>query len=371
MTRPATLVAALTAVVVACAACTSSDDPTPRSSSSPVTATPTSIAAEYESGPQTPIGYGFQVPRGAVQLGPLVRYRSDRLLAAYRPELDAALAQQEAAGQRRREQAEAEGQSPPTPTPSPTATPGDDSFDLLDEPPTPDVSVSAMRVDGSPTKVLQRVIAQANAVLPDAKLPVDDIAPYCKATEKRIQRCAVNVRGTTEDGRELQVTATIDPGDIATRTGYPSSLEKPVMVLTVAYVGDPRLGQAEKPETVDVPSDVETADTSGLIWPKMDLAAPASALKIGSWTVPAGAELLLSGQRPAFAAMELSQVEEADAAARAFATTVGKPSKDVVEDLNEVTTTYRSSNRDSQAMAVFVLAARGSFVMTFRTPRPS
>ena len=40
---------------------------------------PTDVS-EHESGPESPIAYGLQVPRGATQVGPLVRYRSERLI---------------------------------------------------------------------------------------------------------------------------------------------------------------------------------------------------------------------------------------------------------------------------------------------------
>src|SRR5699024_11564194 len=45
-------------------------------------------ANEHESGPESPIAYGMSVPRGATQVGPLVRMRSQKLIDAYQPELD-------------------------------------------------------------------------------------------------------------------------------------------------------------------------------------------------------------------------------------------------------------------------------------------
>ena len=61
----------------------------------------TADVTEHESGPDSPIAYGFQVPRGASQVGPLVRYRSERLIRAYSTELQAAQARRDADAQRR------------------------------------------------------------------------------------------------------------------------------------------------------------------------------------------------------------------------------------------------------------------------------
>ena len=101
---------------------------------------PTDVS-EHESGPESPIAYGLQVPRGATQVGPLVRYRSARLIEAYKPELDAAQAQRDAEQQRRRTEAEAEGTPLPPPTPTPTTEPSDDTFNLLETPPKPDTTI--------------------------------------------------------------------------------------------------------------------------------------------------------------------------------------------------------------------------------------
>ena len=117
---------------------------------------PTDVS-EHESGPESPIAYGLQVPRGATQVGPLVRYRSKRLIEAYKPELDAAQAQRDAEQQRRRTEAEANGTPLPPPTPTPTTEPSDDTFNLLENPPKPDTTISLMRIDGSPTEAVRRM----------------------------------------------------------------------------------------------------------------------------------------------------------------------------------------------------------------------
>ena len=143
---------------------------------------PTDVS-EHESGPESPIAYGLQVPRGATQVGPLVRYRSERLIEAYKPELDAAQAQRDAEQQRRRTEAEANGTPLPPPTPTPTTEPSDDTFNLLENPPKPDTTISLMRIDGSPTGAVRRMAAQIDTVLPDAGIIRSDISSYCDAHE--------------------------------------------------------------------------------------------------------------------------------------------------------------------------------------------
>jgi hypothetical protein len=328
---------------------------------------------EHESGPQSPISFGLEVPEGATQLGPLVRYRSAALIEAYQPQLDAAEAEQERAN------AEGEEVDGIEPTPTDTATtpatrPSDDTFALIDDAPRPDVTISLLRVDGDPTTVLRRLIAQVNAVLPDADLVDDDLSQYCRAEERRITGCTVSAEGLTADRRDVRITITADPGDVATRTAYPASQRRPVMTVRAEYVGDPRSGQLEpRPRSAEVPRDVEGEDRSGLIWPSMDVSAPRSTpLLDGRWTVPTTGTLLLSGDRPRFAAVSAERVREADAIAEEFAASVGTVTKDVVEDLNEISTTYTARGEDgSRARATFVLSARGSYAMLFYTPPPA
>ena len=144
------------------------------------------------------------------------------------------------------------------------------------------------------------------------------------------------------------------------------------MTVTVEYVGDPRSGQLERDgDDVDVPQDVEGDDTSGLIWPKMDEDAPAATEVAGGYVVPSTGTILLSGSRPSFVAVSTERVRQADEIAAAFATRLGEPEKDVVEDLNEISTTYRSTDEDGNvATATYVLSARGNYAMLFYTPAP-
>ena len=146
------------------------------------------------------------------------------------------------------------------------------------------------------------------------------------------------------------------------------------MTVRAEYLGDPRSGQLEpRASSAEVPRDVEGEDRSGLSWPSMDVEAEGSEpLLDGRWTVPSTGTLLLSGDRPRFAAVVADRVREADAIAEDFAASVGTPTKDVVEDLNEISTTYSARGEDgSRARATFVLSARGSYSMLFYTPAPA
>lgn len=367
MRRIATLLALLGLLVLGACETRSQDDQPGRSDPSAASIDDEAVV-EHESGPQSPISYGLEVPTGATQLGPLVRYRSAALIEAYQPELDAA----EAARAQGDEDALPDGVEPtPTDSPTPATRPSDDTFALLEDAPRPDVTVSLLRVDGDPTQVLRRLIAQVDAVLPDADLVDDDLSPYCEAEDERITGCTVEAEGDTADDRPIRITITADPGDVTTRTAYPGTDRKPVMTVKVEYVGDPRSGQLEpRAESAEVPRDVKGSDRSGLIWPSMDVEAPLTEpLLDGRWTVPSTGTLLLSGDRPRFAALVADRVREADAIAEDFASSVGTPTKDVVEDLNEISTTYTARGEDGGvARATFVLSARGSYAMLFYTP---
>src|SRR5690554_1851605 len=73
-------------------------------------------AAVHESAPASPIAFGISVPHGAVQLGPLVRWRSPELIKSYKVDLDAIEAEEEAERIREIEERQAEDPewTPPT-----------------------------------------------------------------------------------------------------------------------------------------------------------------------------------------------------------------------------------------------------------------
>ncbi|MDX6277877.1 MAG: hypothetical protein QOJ72_2005, partial [Nocardioidaceae bacterium] len=275
MSKRTTVTLLACAIAVALSACSSGngatiDDPT----ATPTTPKPANVS-EHESGPESPITYGFEVPRGATQLGPLVRFRSPRLIAAYQPELNAAIAQKAAEDKAKAEKAERDG-TPITPSlPTPDARPSDDTFKLIDKAPKPDTTISVMRIDGKPADVVRRMLAQISAALPENGVTTDDLSKYCTSEDDRVTGCRLATRGLTLDERDIRVTMTVDPGNLATRTAPPSAKLRPVMTLTVEYVGEPRKGQLTRESNTlkDVPS-ISGQDKSGLIWPKMDLDAP-------------------------------------------------------------------------------------------------
>lgn len=334
------------------------------------TTTPPEIDS-HESGPASPIAYGLIVPAGAAQLGPLVRYRSEALVDAYKPELEAVRAEQAA-------EEEEELGPEPTPTPSTTPTPSlrpeGDVFEDLEDPPRPDTFVSLMRIDGNPTQVVRRLLAELSALLPDSEIVTDDLAAYCKAKERRVTGCDLDVRGTTPEGRELHVNMTVDPGDVATRTGYFASLERPVMTLRVAYVGDPREGQAERDseDLSDAPDIEATVEKTGWIWPKMDEDAPADSPVIDGYTPPSSATVLLSGMRPPFATMTTLRASIATEISQNFTgerVEEGTLKRDVIADLNEVIiTTWGNEPDGTQVRTVHTLSARGNYLSLFLFP---
>ena len=335
--------------------------------------------SQYQSGPESPIAYGLQVPKGATQLGPLVRIRSKALITAYTPQLNAALAQKAADQAAKDQQDILDGKTPTSPGPVNPNRPSDDTFKLLKEDaPKPDTTVSVMRIDGNPSDVTVRMIDQVAAVLPDAGITTRDLTPYCSVIRSRISGCYLSVRGLTGGKRDIRVTVTVDPGDLVTRTSPPAAETKPVMTLSVEYIGEPRKGQAGK-DTDGVgglPDSNQTARRSDLIWPKMDLDAAGSiALLNGKWKAPDGVTLLLSGYHPAFVAMTTGKGKQADLIAEEYTRSVadqGKFTKDVVEDLNEVSTTYTAVRKDGvRAFATYVLSARGTYAMLFYLPKPT
>jgi hypothetical protein len=327
---------------------------------------------EHESGPESPIAYGFQVPLGASQVGPLIRYRSAKLLQAYKPELDAAQAHKDAEQQRRRDEAQARGTQPPTPTPTPTTAPTSDTFQLLSEPPKPDTTISLMRVNGSPTAVLRAMLAQIDVILPKAGVVRTDIGKYCQSDDRRITSCALNVKGKTRNGRALAVNLAVDPGNASTRISAPATNQRPVMFFRVAYIGDPRDGQINRQHDSDitVPTSVHAPDKSGLIWPRMDEDAKLSSDLLNGWRAPTGSELLLSAYQPAFVMLTTTRAFDASNSAAKFAEGVQEePKVDVVADLNEVVTTYTATNADGRrALAVYILSARGYYTALFFDP---
>ena len=358
-------------LVAACDGGSAGADPTPTSTR---TTTQPPDVTEHESGPESPITYGLQAPKGATQLGPLIRYRSARLVAAFLPELKAAQAQKDAEARDKEAEQASEG-TPPTPTtPTPDTRPSDDTFKLLEDRPRPDSAISLMRIDGSPSDVVRRMLSQIAALLPDSGVSTDNLADYCSSKERRITSCRLAISGIANGDREIRVVMTVDPGSITTRTSGPSDLTRPVMTVSVEYVGEPRKGQLSRESTsLDGVKGVDsTQDTSGLIWPKMDEDAPGTSKLLNGWTAPTSATILLSGYHPEFVVITAKRAVDADVTAEQYVlrnSPNGRITKDVVEDLNEVSTTYTTQTKDgSTARATYVLSARGNYTVLFYDP---
>lgn len=360
--------------LVALAGCDQSTGATTvETSSAATTARPVDVS-EQESGPESPITYGFEVPRGAIQLGPLVRFRSARLIATYQPELDAALAQKAAEDKDKADQARRDGTPLPSTIPTPDSRPSADTFKPIRNAPKPDTTISVMRVDGNPSDVVRRMLAQISAALPDNGVSTTDLSKYCTSIRGRITSCKLAVRGLTIDERDVRVTMTVDPGNIVTRTSPPSSKRRPVMTLTIEYVGEPRKGQLtrESNNLKNVPPIESGRDISGLIWPKMDVDALPTVKLVHGWTAPIDSTIILSGFTPKFVALTTPTALDSDLVALRFAERTGPQgayTKDVVEDLNAVSTTYTSTAKNGAvARATYVLSARGNYAMLFYYP---
>ncbi|MEO6604450.1 MAG: hypothetical protein ABIN55_02430 [Aeromicrobium sp.] len=374
MSRTATFAALACALLVVLSGCnldSGSDSPTPASSTR--TTQPADVS-DHEAGPDSPITYGFKVPRGATQIGPLVRFRSAALIAAYKPELDAADAQREAEDKEKADEAEREG----TPLPSESAPidtpPSDDTFKAIEDPPKPDTTISLMRVDGKPSDVVRRMLAQISAALPEADVSTTDLSKYCTSADRRITGCTLAIRGLTADERDIRVTMTVDPGNVTTRTARLAAQTRPVMTLTIEYVGNPRKGQLsrESNQLKDVPDVKSGGDTSGLIFPRMDEDAPRDEPLVRNWEAPRAAQIILTSHRPGFVLLTTERATDGDQIAQQFvvdAAVKGGFTKDVSEDLNEVSATYTAIAADgSTVRAVNVLSARGSYTMLFSYP---
>lgn len=373
--RFAALVAALALVAAGCQSTAGVPDPAqPTASASTAPPSPTADAADldpFESGPESPLGYGLQVPDGATQLGPLTRIRSQRLIAAYAPDLQASEAQQAADDRAKLAERQEDDPAATATPPAPDDRPSDDSFALIEDGPLPDTVISVMRIDGEPTLVVGRMLAQLEAMLPEAEVPTD-LASWCESRQKRISGCRLGLSGTTADDRDVRIILTVDPGNVTTRTAPPSALRRPVMTLQLKYVGDPRAGQIER-ESGDIGEvrDVEDEpDSSGLIWPSMDLDATRLTPLVEGFVAPDEATILLSGFDPSFVELTTDKATTADNLARQWVDNRvdSAVAKDVAVELNEVSTTYSGTKGDTFYRATYVLSARGNYVLLMVYP---
>lgn len=376
MSRPGAIAVVACTLVAVVAGCDRSSGITPTGATPTATTSKEPDVSQHESGPESPIAYGLRVPRGATQLGPLIRYRSARLIAAYDPELKAAIAQKAIEDQAKSAEAERDGTPIPSTLPTPEPRPSSDTFRLIENPPKPDSTISLMRIDGKPTVVVRRMVAQITAALPGSNLTTDNLAEYCRSVERQITSCRLAVRGLTAQNRDVRITMTVDPGKLGSRTSPPLALTRPVMTVSIEYVGEPRKGQftKESNELGRVPEVDSVPERSGLVWPKMIMDAPRTTELVNGWVAPTTATILLSGYRPQFVTMTAARAADADVIAQQYAvnsSATGRYLKDVVEDLNEVTTTYTATTEEGAiARSTYVLSARGNYTTLFYYPAP-
>ncbi|MFT4298980.1 MAG: hypothetical protein QM597_05015 [Aeromicrobium sp.] len=337
--------------------------------------TPTEIAA-HEGGPESPLAFGLTVPDGAVQLGPLARYRSDRLVQAYQPELTEALARQGVSDAVSAARSNDEGllaETPPEITKS--ARPDDDTFALLEDPPPADITTALIRLDSDQTETVRDMVRQIAALLPDAGIDAGNFTSYCTVVEERVRGCHLQAEGVTDDDRQLLITMDVDPGDVTTRVAPPSSLSKPVMQVRVEDLSDPRLEQPVTTEGADPSASATTpsdSSTDNIIWPAMDTEAAQDTALLNGWVLPEDTTLLLSSFHPAFVSLWAKSSAEAREIARSYVESLAPDvavRSDSYEGLNEVDVTFSATAPDgSQAMATHVITARGNYVMLFYTP---
>ncbi len=348
-------------------------------SSSGSTGTPSTIA-EHEAGPESPIIAGLTVPTGAVQLGPLARMRSERIVAAYQADLTVALTRQGVSDAVSAASGNPDGvlqSTPPVITKS--GRPDDDTFALLEEPPPADITVAVIRLGESPTEAVQSIVSQIADLLPDAGVRPDDFASYCTVVDDRVTGCQLDAEGVTADDRELAISVAVDPGNLQTRVAPPSSQMQPVMEVRVENLSDPRLERpvADGTDVGEEPAD-EPAPAAGessaedVIWPAMDTQAPADAPLLNGWVAPADAQILLSSSTPSFVSLQVPRSADAREIARSFVESLSPDAavrSDSYEGLNEVDVTFTATAPDgSRAVGTHVITARGNYVMLFYTP---
>lgn len=352
-------------------------EPAPAPTTVPKTP-PESAVALHETGVDSPLGYELSVPKGATQLGPLVRHRSPALVAAYRKVLDKY-------EKKRAREARQSGDEPPTTAP-PTPFPTRGTFADLDSPPEPDVSTALLRVDGDPGTVFEEMLRQVADMLPHTGLKPSRWSQYCRVWHDLYTGCHVAVSGQTPKGEGVRVTVTIDPGDVRTRTAPAGSQNRPVMTVTTKSTDPIDTSQALDDDNRTAPPPTPASPPSGpspghaaphdAAWATMKRSAataPGDTLLRPRWRLRPDSTLLLSGDRPAFAMLVTGRRTDADAVARSYAlkyTQHGEPRRDVVEDRTEVTVTYtaRTGKHGPTVTATYVQAGRGNYIALFYDP---
>ncbi len=330
----------------------------------------------HESAVDSPLEFGFKVPSGASQIGPLLRFRSRALLEEFQPDLaQAQLIDDTELAETSLENALARSEPVSESSNEPFVEPLADSFALLENPPTPDVMYAFLRVDGDATTVFKNMLTQIRGILPRTDVHPNLWSDYCTVKENVIQRCSVSTKGMASNGHELDVQLKIFPGDSANQVSPTGANLRPVMTLRVAYAGEPRAEQVDSGsfETTELPPGPNPKPQT-LSWPLMKSDAPATDPMLdGQFIAPKDATILLSGSFPNFVVLLNNDAKSLDRTAKEWVSSysdAGEIEKDVIENLNEFATIYlaRSSKPGLVARAALVQSARGNYLVMSYLP---
>lgn len=224
---------AVAALLVLTVSCTSESSPDlPDKSSGPVAVDPDEVQ-RHQTTAGTPISFGIDVPDGAVQVGPLIRQRRMEVANVIKTPSDRADAFDNDAD-RDANDTEPQTHDPVEPTP-------------------PDFTTALLRIDGTPSDVLESTLEEISDALPDSGLDPEKWADYCAVVDGYYTGCRVEVTGHTEDDEHIGVELTVDPGNEKSKVAPAGSLLRPVMTLTLEL-------DSTDDETGDEPSDGESSD---------------------------------------------------------------------------------------------------------------
>ena len=348
------------------------------SGASPIVPDPSALlnTSVHESAVDSPLEFGFTVPRGASQIGPLLRFRSRALLEEFQPDLaQAQLIDDTELAETSLEKALARSEPVSESSTKPYLEPLADSFALLENPPTPDVMYAFLRVDGDATTVFQNMLTQIREILPRTEVHPNLWSDYCTVENTVIQHCSVSTKGMASNGHELNVQLKVFPGDVSNKVAPAGAKLRPVMTLRVAYAGEPRAEQVDSGsfERTELPPG-PSPEPQTLSWPLMKSDAPATdPLLDGEFIAPKDTTILLSGSFPNFVVLLSNQAKSLEYIAKEWVSRysdAGEVERDVIENLNEFSTIYlaKSSKPGLVARAALVQSARGNYLVMSYLP---
>lgn len=211
------------ALLAGAIACTSNDPPAAPPTEN-VAVEPDEVV-RHETAAGAPISFGIEVPEGAVMVGPLVRQRRGEVADMIGGPVDRA----EALGE-----GDVEDETSPH-----TRDP--------EEPTPPDFTTAMLRIDGDPSTVVKRALAELSDSLSDSGIEPEHWRKYCVVSDGVYTGCRLHARGTTEEGKHVAVKLTVDPGDPGSKFAPAGSLLQPVMVLTLERIVAPDGEKALRP----------------------------------------------------------------------------------------------------------------------------